>query len=78
MAVLARGDQFTGVGRQIGKGRRQGHGLPANQPAPQRPAHLHLVLKPLDVVPVLLLRCGQVGLGRVSTLSGLQYTVEFY
>jgi hypothetical protein len=26
MASLARGDQFAGVGRQIGKGRRSGHG----------------------------------------------------
>ena len=34
MAVLARGDQFAGVGRQIGKGRRYAHGLPPHQAAP--------------------------------------------
>jgi hypothetical protein len=28
MASPARGDQFAGIGRQIGKGRRRDHGLP--------------------------------------------------
>src|SRR3954447_25361439 len=31
---LARRDQFAGGGGQIGKGRRCGHALPADQPAP--------------------------------------------
>lgn len=34
MASQARGDQFAGVGRQIGKGRRSDHGLPSHQAAP--------------------------------------------
>ena len=51
MAVLTRGDQFAGGGRQIGKGRRQGHGLPANQPAPQRPTKTRLFLS--NFLPII-------------------------
>jgi hypothetical protein len=36
MASLARGDQFAGVGRQIGKGRRCAHGLPVHRAISRR------------------------------------------
>jgi hypothetical protein len=52
MASLARGDQFAGVSRQIGKGRRCGHALPADQPMPPW-SSLPLVCQQLDLFALL-------------------------